>query len=80
MAAVLTIVFVAAGGFAFVVVLTAIVARGVRDEHRHGTFFTTRRPTAAAWLARRIVGGYVDTTRPAHHEHLDGDTVGPNGR
>jgi hypothetical protein len=80
MAAVLVIVFVAAAGFAFVVVATILVAIGVRDERRNGSFFSTRRPTLAAWLARRLVGGYIDYGRPAHHEDLDEDIVGPNGR
>jgi hypothetical protein len=79
MAALLVIVFVAAGGFAFVVVATLLVAKGVKDERRHGTFFGTRRPSLAAWLARRLVGGYIDYGRPIHHENLDGDTVA-NGR
>jgi hypothetical protein len=80
MAAVLVIVFVAAAGFAFVVVATLLVAKGVNDERRNGTFFSARRPTLAAWLARRLVGGYVDYGRPAHHEDLNGETVGRNGR
>jgi hypothetical protein len=80
MAVVLAIVFVGAGGFALVVVVAALVAKGVKDERRNGTFFSTRRPTLAAWLARRIVGGYTDLGRPAHHEDLNGDTVGRRGR
>ncbi len=80
LAAVMAILFVAAGGFAFVMMAAVLVAKGVKDERKNGTFCTTRRPTLAAWLARRIVGGYVDSGRTAHCEDLDEDTVGPPGR
>ncbi len=62
------------------IVAIALVAQGVKDERRNGSFFSPRRPTLAAWLARRIVGGYIDLGRPANHEDLNGETVGHNGR
>jgi hypothetical protein len=63
MAAIEAIVFVAAAGFAFVVVIFVIVIIGVHQEERHLTFENRTAPGAVALLARIVLGRYVRKER-----------------
>lgn len=59
MAAIEAIIFVAAAGFMFVVVITIIVIVGVRQEERYLTLEHRTAPSATAQLARLVLGRYV---------------------
>jgi hypothetical protein len=59
MAATEAIIFAAAAGFAFFVVITIIVIIGVRQEERYMTLEHRSAPSAVAQLARIILGRYV---------------------
>lgn len=73
MAAIELIVFVAAAGFAFVVVIFVIVIIGVRQEERYLTFENKTAPGAVALLARIVLGRYVrrEHDRRQHGRNLD---------
>ena len=58
MAAIDAIVFAAAAGFAFILVITIIVILGVRQEERYLTLADKNAPGAMAQLARLILGRY----------------------
>jgi hypothetical protein len=70
MAAIDAVIFAAAAGFAFVVVITIVVIIGIHQEERYLTLTSKRAPGAAAQLARIVLGRYVrkehDWTRPDH--------------
>jgi hypothetical protein len=53
------IVFAAAAGFTFVIVISVIVIIGVRQEERYMTLEHRTAPSATAQLARIILGRYV---------------------
>ncbi len=59
MAALSAIIFAAAAGFAFIVVITIIVIIGVHQEERFMTLEHRTAPSAMAQLARIILGRYV---------------------
>lgn len=59
MALLSVIVFAAAAGFAFVVVITIIVIAGIHQEERYMTLEHRSAPGAMAQLARIILGRYV---------------------
>jgi hypothetical protein len=59
MATIEAIVFIGAGGFAFVVVISIIVIIGVHQEERYMTLEHRTAPGAMAQLARIILGRYV---------------------
>lgn len=63
MAAIVAIVFAAAAGFAFVVVIFVIVIIGVHREERYLTFENKTAPGAVALLARIVLGRYVRKER-----------------
>jgi hypothetical protein len=63
MAAIEAIVFVAAAGFAFVVVIAMIVIIGVHREERYLTFGRNTAPGAVARLARIVLGCYLRKPR-----------------
>jgi hypothetical protein len=56
MAAIYAIIFAAAAGFAFVVVIAVIVIIGVRQEERYLTLANRTAPSAIAQLARIVLG------------------------
>jgi hypothetical protein len=70
MAAIDAVIFAAAAGFAFVVVITIVVIVGIHQEERYLTLTNKRAPGAAAQLARIVLGRYVrkeqDWTTPQH--------------
>ncbi len=85
MAAIEAIVFVAAAGFAFIVVITVIVVIGIRQEERYQTLEDRTAPSAVAQLARIVLGRYVrredhkssgyrhpDDRNGSHHERRVG--------
>jgi hypothetical protein len=59
MAAVDTLLFATAAGFALIVAGTILVIIGVHQEERRVTFSDRRPPTIPALLARRVLGAYV---------------------
>jgi hypothetical protein len=59
MAAIEVIIFAAAAGFAFAVVITIVVIIGVRQEERYLTLTNRTAPGAIAQLARIVLGRYV---------------------
>jgi hypothetical protein len=59
MAAIEAIIFAAAAGFAFVVVITVIVIVGVHREERHLTLGNRNAPGVIARLARLVLGRYL---------------------
>jgi hypothetical protein len=63
MAVIEAIVFIAAAGFAFAVVLSVIVIIGVHQEERYMTLEHKTAPSAVAQLARIILGRYVRRER-----------------
>jgi hypothetical protein len=69
MAAIEAIVFVAAAGFAVIVVLTVIVVIGVRQEERYKTLEQRTAPSAVAQLARIVLGRYVRREDYKSSEH-----------
>lgn len=69
MAAIDAVIFMAAAGFAFVIVITIVVIVGIHQEERYLTLTNKRAPGAAAQLARIVLGRYVrkeqqDWTKP----------------
>ncbi len=69
MAAIDAIVFIAAAGFAFVLVITVIVIIGVRQEERYQTLEHRTAPSAVAQLARIVLGRYVRREDHKSSEH-----------
>jgi len=59
MAAIEVIIFAAAAGFAFAVLITIIVIIGIRKEERYLTLMNKTAPGAIAQLARIVLGRYV---------------------
>ena len=64
---VIGVVIIAAAGLAGILAVVLLVTIGVHQEERRLTFARQRGPTAAARVARLIVGRYV---RPAEPEPL----------
>jgi hypothetical protein len=85
MTAIEAIVFAAAAGFAFVIVISVIVIIGVQQEERYLTFEDRTAPGAAALLARIVLGRYVRKEhhntalriRPAERTESREDCIGP---
>lgn len=85
MAAIEAIVFVAAAGFAFILVITVIVVIGIRQEERYQTLEHRTAPSAVAQLARIVLGRYVrsendDSSEYGHPDDRNGSRehwVGP---
>jgi hypothetical protein len=63
MAAIEVIVFAAAAGCAFVIVMTIIVIVGVHREERHLTLLNKSAPGPTALIARIVLGRYVRKER-----------------
>ncbi len=63
MAAIGTLLFVTAAGFAVIAAATVLVIVGVRQEERRGTIVARRPPSIPALLARRVLGAYVRQLR-----------------
>jgi hypothetical protein len=61
--------------FIAILAATLIVTIGVHKEERKLTFTCRRSPTAAAWLARVIIGHYVRKTRPDWNAQLRRERV-----
>jgi hypothetical protein len=59
MAAIDVIIFAAAAGFAFAVLITVVVIIGIRKEERYLTLMNKTAPGAMAQLARIVLGRYV---------------------
>jgi hypothetical protein len=59
MAAIEVIIFAAAAGFAFAVLITVMVIVGIRKEERYLTLLNKTAPGAIAQLARIVLGRYV---------------------
>jgi len=74
MAAIEVIIFAAAAGFAFAVLITVMVIIGIRKEERYLTLMNRTAPGAIAQLARIVLGRYVrrehtwDAVRRDPHE------------
>jgi hypothetical protein len=71
MAAIEFIIFAAAAGFAFAVLITVVVIIGIRKEERYLTLMNKTAPGAMAQLARIVLGRYVrrehDLMAPRHN-------------
>jgi hypothetical protein len=85
MAAIDAIVFAAAAGFAFILVITIIVILGVRQEERYLTLADKNAPGAMAQLARLILGRYfrrekVPGAGPHHQGSPTAAGCGPGPR
>jgi hypothetical protein len=63
MAAIEVIIFAAAAGFAFAVLITVMVIIGIRKEERYLTLLNRTAPGAIAQLARIVLGRYVRRER-----------------
>jgi hypothetical protein len=59
MAAIEVIIFAAAAGFAFAVLITVMVIIGIRKEERYLSLLNRTAPGAIAQLARIVLGRYV---------------------
>jgi hypothetical protein len=59
MAAIEFVIFAAAAGFAFAVLITVTVIIGIRKEERYLTLMNKTAPGATAQLARIVLGRYV---------------------
>jgi hypothetical protein len=59
MAAIDVIIFAAAAGFAFAVLITVVVIVGIRKEERYLTLMDRNAPGAMAQLTRIVLGRYV---------------------
>ena len=70
MAAIEVIIFAAAAGFAFAVVITLIVIIGIRREERYLTLTNKTAPGAVAQLARIVLGRYVRKEQDAAIQRL----------
>jgi hypothetical protein len=69
MAAIDAVIFAAAAGFAFVIVVTIVVIVGIHQEERYLTLTNKRAPSAAAQLARIVLGRYVRKEQEWAAEH-----------
>lgn len=59
MAAIDVIIFAAAAGFAFAVLITVVVIIGIRKEERYLSLMNKTAPGAIAQLTRIVLGRYV---------------------
>jgi hypothetical protein len=73
MAAIEVIIFAAAAGFAFAIMITLIVIIGVRKEERYVTLTNKTAPGAIAQLARIVLGRYVRKEQDAAIRRLHPD-------
>lgn len=71
------VVFAAAAGFAFVVVISVVVIIGVRREERYLTLLNKTAPGAMALIARIVLGRYIRKEQDWAIERRRGDE--PNG-
>jgi hypothetical protein len=77
MAAIMAIVFAAAAGFAFVVLIAIVVTIGVRREEREWTLKSGRAPGFTAQLARLVLGCEI---RPRYERRRPDRTGAGAGR
>ena len=75
MAAIGVIVFAAAAGFAFAVLVTVMVIIGIRTEERYLTLMNKTAPGAVAQLARIVLGRYVRNEQDWSAERHDPDAL-----
>jgi hypothetical protein len=73
MTAIDAIIIAAAAGFALVVVITAVVIIGIRQEERYLTLANKNAPSAMAQLTRIVLGNYLrkEDGASATRDHAD---------